>query len=131
MNNKKNLPIIQEAKNLALSGQQVSLVSRGLDVLKNITADAQDDNNAERLWELGCEYMKGSETERDYERAFYWFCNAAEQGHAEAQFALGALYAAGDGVKQNDELAAMWYRKAAEKGHAWAKRKLADMSGGL
>jgi TPR repeat protein len=129
MDHEKNLPIVQEAKTLAVSSQQVSLVSRGLDVLKRITSDSEDDNNAARQWELGCEYMKGSEAERDYERAFYWFCNAAEQGHAEAQFALGALYAAGDGVKKNDGLAMAWYGKAADQGHAWAKRMLAEMKG--
>jgi len=129
MDNESNLPIVQETKTLQFSGQQGSLVSRGLGVLKRIAADAQDDNNAARQWELGCEYLKGGDAERDYERAFYWFCNAAEQGHAEAQFALGALYAAGDGVKQNDELAVAWYRKAAEQGHAWAKRMLAEMPG--
>jgi len=127
MDNEKHLPIPQETKVLAVPGQQVSLVSRGLDVLKIINSDADDDNNAARQWELGCEYMKGSEAERDYERAFYWFCNAAEQGHAEAQFALGTLYAAGDGVKKNDELAIAWFRKAADQGHAWAKRYLAEM----
>ena len=129
MDNEKNLPIIQQTKTLVVSGQQVSLVSRGLDVLRGIASDAQDDNNAARQWELGCEYLKGSEAERDYERAFYWFCNAAEQGHAEAQFALGTLYAAGDGVKQNDILAMTWYGKASDQGHAWAKRKLAEMQG--
>jgi TPR repeat protein len=130
MDNEKYLPVIQETKVLSVSGQQVSLVSRGLDVLKSIASDSQDDNNAARQWELGCEYMKGSETERDYERAFYWFCNAAEQGHAEAQFALGALYDAGDGVKQNDALAVAWYRKAADQGHAWAKHNLASRAAG-
>jgi TPR repeat protein len=129
MDNEKHLPVVQDTTALAVSGQQVSLVSRGLDVLKRISSDAQDDNNAARQWELGCEYMKGSEAERDYERAFYWFFNAAEQGHAEAQFALGALYAAGDGVKQNDVLAMTWYGKASDQGHAWAKRKLAEMQG--
>lgn len=129
MDNETTLPAVQATKALAVSGQQGSLVSRGLEVLKLVTADAQDDNNAARQWELGCEYMKGSEAERDYERAFYWFCNAAEQGHAEAQFALGALYAAGDGVKKNAELAMMWYRKAAEQGHAWAIRMLSEMPG--
>lgn len=118
--------MVQSARAVTVSGQRGSLVSRGLEVIKRIDADALDDNHAERQWELGCEYMKGSEAERDYERAFYWFCNAAEQGHAEAQFALGALYAAGDGVQQNDELAVAWYRKAAEQGHAWAKRYLAE-----
>ena len=126
MDKEKNLPIVQEAKALSVTGQQVSLVSRGLGVLSNITSDLQDDNNAARQWELGCEYLKGSEAERDYERAFYWFCNAAEQGHIEAQFALGALYDAGDGVKQNDVRAIAWYQKAAEQGHAWAKRNLAN-----
>jgi TPR repeat protein len=126
MDNNKNLPILQETKTLAVSGQQGSLVSRGLDVLKRINSDAEDDNNAVRQWELGCEYLKGNAAERDYERAFYWFCNAAEQGHAEAQFALGALYAAGDGVKQNNDLAIAWYRKAADQGHAWAKRILSE-----
>lgn len=128
MDNKKNLPAIPATKTVSVSGQQVSLVSRGLDVLRHIAADAQDDNNAARQWELGCEYIKGSEVHRNYEQAFYWFNNAAEQGHAEAQFALGALFAAGDGVKQNNALAVAWYRKAAEQGHAWAKRKLAEMS---
>jgi len=127
MDNEKNLPIVQDTKIISVSGQQVSLVSRGLDVLKRINSDSEDDNNAARQWELGCEYMKGSEAQRDYERAFYWFCNAAEQGHAEAQFALGTLYAAGDGVKKNDELAIEWFRKAAEQGHAWAKRYLSEM----
>lgn len=127
MDNDNYLPVVQESKTLAISGQQDSLVSRGLDVLKRITSDADDDNNAVRQWELGCEYLKGSEDERDYERAFYWFCNAAEQGHAEAQFALGTLYASGDGVKKNDELAVSWFRKAAEQGHAWAKRYLAEL----
>ena len=127
MYSEKNLPIVQKSKALSVTGQQVSLVSRGLDVLKNIAADAQDDNNAARQWELGCEYLKGKETERDYEQAFYWFCNAAEQGHAEAQFALGSLYAAGDGVEQNNVMAMSWYGKASDQGHAWAKRKLAEM----
>jgi len=127
MDNEKNLPIVQDTKIISVSGQQVSLVSRGLDVLKRINSDSEDDNNAARQWELGCEYMKGSEAHREYERAFYWFCNAAEQGHAEAQFALGTLYAAGDGVKKNDELAIEWFRKAAEQGHAWAKRYLSEM----
>ena len=129
MDNNNNFPIVQETNELDICGRQASLVSRGLDVLKNISAEAQDDNNAARQWELGCEYMKGGETERDYERAYYWFCNAAEQGHAEAQFALGALHAAGDGVKQSDVLAMTWYGKAADQGHAWAKRKLAEMQG--
>ena len=127
MDNDNPMPIVQESKTLAISGQQGSLVSRGLDVLKRIISDAEDDNNAARQWELGCEYLKGNEAERDYERAFYWFCNAAEQGHAEAQFALGTLYASGDGVKKNDELAVLWFRKAAEQGHAWAKRYLAEL----
>lgn len=127
MDNEDNLPAVQETKLLPVSEQQVSLVSRGLDVLKRLNSDSEDDNNAARQWELGCEYMKGSEAERDYERAFYWFCNAAEQGHAEAQFALGALYAAGNGVKKNDDLAVLWFRKAAEQGHAWAKRYLSEM----
>ncbi len=129
MDNEKNLPLIVETKALSVNGRQVSLVSRGLDVLKRIDAEAQDDNNAARQWELGCEYLKGNDAERDYERAFYWFCNAAEQGHAEAQFAVGALYAAGDGVKQNAVLAMSWYGKASDQGHAWAKLKLAEMQG--
>lgn len=127
MDNDKQLPAVQESKTLTISGQQGSLVSRGLEVLKRITSDAEDDNNAARQWELGCEYLKGNDAERDYERAFYWFCNAAEQGHAEAQFALGTLYATGDGVKKNDELAMSWFRKAAEQGHTWAKRYLAEL----
>ena len=129
MDKEKNLPLVQVSKAIVVEGQQESLVSRGLDVLKRITADAQDDNNAARQWELACEYLKGAEAQRDYERAFYWLSNAAEQGHAQAQFALGALYAAGDGVKQDDIMAMTWYGKASDQGHAWAKRKLAELQG--
>jgi TPR repeat protein len=129
MDNKNNFPLVQAASALAVSAQRDSLVGRGLEVIKKISADAQDDNNAVRQWELGCEYLKGSDATRDYERAFYWFCNAAEQGHAEAQFALGALYQAGNGVQQNTMLAMEWYGKAADQGHAWGKRKLAELQG--
>lgn len=127
MDKQKTLPARQATSVLSVNVRPGSLVSRGLEVLKQFDEDAHDDNNAVRQWELGCEYMKGSETERDYERAFYWFCNAAEQGHAEAQFALGTLYRAGNGVQQNDELAILWYRKAAAQGHAWARRMLGEV----
>jgi TPR repeat protein len=124
-----NFPLVQTTNKVVVSSEQEGLVSRGLIVLKSMAADAQDDNNAARQWELGCEYIKGSEAERDYERAFYWFNNAAEQGHAEAQFALGSLYASGNGVKKSAAQAVAWYSKAADQGHAWASRMLADMLG--
>jgi TPR repeat protein len=129
MSDEKQLPLVQATKIIAVAGQQGSLVSRGLDVLNRMNVDAQDDNNATRQWELACEYLKGTESQRDYERAFYWLSNAAEQGHVQAQFALGALYAAGDGVKQDDIMAMTWYGKASDQGHAWAKRKLAELQG--
>lgn len=125
MDNEKNLPLVHNYQILTRSGSQVTLVSRGLEVLKHQSADTLDDNQAARQWELGCEYLIGNEADRDFERAYYWFCNAAEQGHVEAQFALGVMYAAGNGVKKNDKLAEQWFRKAASQGHALALRNLA------
>ena len=122
--NRTELPALLQPQALAVSGKQAGLVSRGLDML-DVLVQPRDDDSAELQWKLGCEYLKGSEAERDYEWAFYWFGNAARLGHAEAQFALASLYEAGNGVQKDDAHAIAWYQKAAAQGHAWAKHNLA------
>lgn len=122
--NRTDLPALLQPQALSVNGTQAGLVSRGLDMLGVLT-QPRDDDSAELQWKLGCEYLKGSEAERDYEWAFYWFGNAARLGHAEAQFALASLYEAGNGIKQDDEQAIAWYQQAAAQGHAWARHNLA------
>jgi TPR repeat protein len=61
---------------------------------------------------LGFMFMEGECTEKDPERAVYWFRKAAEQGLAGSQTTLGMMYEEGRGVEKDLEEANKWYRMA-------------------
>lgn len=63
----------------------------------------------------------------DYQAAFQWYRQAADQGHAPAQVNFGALYAEGHGIPQDLQTAFQWYRKAANQGYAPAQFNLGVM----
>ena len=73
-------------------------------------------------------YQEGLEAYSDsnYEAAFSYFRQAAEQGHTKAEYEVGFCYAEGDGVAMDDYKAAKWFRKAAIKGHMEAQFELAE-----
>lgn len=54
----------------------------------------------------------------DYQHAFYWFMQVAEQGVGAAHYELGRLFESGDGVNKNLKQAVHHYRLAAMKGDA-------------
>lgn len=68
----------------------------------------QGDSNAQNS--LGCLYGDGRGTEKDLQKAFYWFQKAAENGNEVAQSNLGECYELGDGVEKDEVKAFEWYK---------------------
>ena len=64
---------------------------------------------------------------QDYEKAFEFCKNSAEQGYSPAQYNLGLMYAQGIGIKQDYAEAVKWYIKAAKQGHAQSQYNLGLM----
>lgn len=61
----------------------------------------------------------------EYNKAFYWFSDAAEQDSKQGLFYLGRCYESGLGVLASDEAAFACYKKSAELGFPLAKSQLA------
>ncbi|CAB4417621.1 unnamed protein product [Rhizophagus irregularis] len=59
---------------------------------------------------------KGEGTEKNLEKAFYWYQKAAENGDKEAQFNLGVCYEEGIGIEKDEVEASYWYQEAAQQG---------------
>jgi TPR repeat protein len=76
---------------------------------------------------LGESYDDGEGVEQDYEKALYWYGQAAGQGDATAQYRIGLMYDNGRGVAQDYAEAARWYRLAAAQGVADAQSNLGEM----
>ncbi len=70
-------------------------------------------------------YKNGKGTEKNLERAFYWYQKAVENGNINAQYNLATLYYKGEGTEKNLEKAFYWYQKAAENGVIKAQFDLA------
>ncbi len=80
---------------------------------------------AEAQHDLAAIYTAGhGDVARNYERAAFWFRQAAVNGIANAQYNLGVLYHQGLGVDQDLKEAIKWYRAAAERGHPEAHYNL-------
>src|SRR4051794_38075525 len=61
-------------------------------------------------------YKNGGGTEKNLEKAFYWYQKAAEYGNNNAMNSLAICYKNGEGTEKNLEKAFYWYQKAAENG---------------
>lgn len=75
---------------------------------------------------LGDVYYFGNGVERDYNKAFDIYEQAAMQGDMDAQYRLGDMYFNGEGVEQNYEKAFEWYKKSAALGNLFAQDLLRD-----
>jgi TPR repeat protein len=60
----------------------------------------------------------------DFQHAWIWFRQAADQGDARGQAILGAMYRDGEGVKRDYQQAVFWLQKAANQGFATAQDEL-------
>lgn len=70
---------------------------------------------------------KSYDSSENYEQAYIYYRQAAEQGYAPAEQNLGKLYRMGNGVAQSDVEAVKWFIKAAEQGNMHAQSDLGGM----
>ncbi|UZO06621.1 uncharacterized protein OCT59_026935 [Rhizophagus irregularis] len=75
-----------------------------------------ENGNREAIFNLAIRYEGGNGTEKNLEKAFYWYKKAAENGDADAMNNLAVCYEYGEGIEKNLEKAFYWYQKAAENG---------------
>ncbi|SCC78499.1 TPR repeat [Saliniramus fredricksonii] len=64
---------------------------------------------------------------RNYDKAYDYCKEAAEQGNATAQGVLGFFYSSGLGVERDDATAFYWYKLSAEQGNDGAQLALGTM----
>src|ERR1700752_910776 len=79
----------------------------------------------EDLYKADIKAQNGEGTEKNLEKAFYWYQKAAENGDIDAQYNLALLYKNGEGTEENLEKAFYWYQKAAENNVKEAQHNLA------
>lgn len=112
-------------------------VERGIEIIRN----AAEKGDAKAQFTLGCIYdgvrldsqspywsrttMMGDEI--NYERAAYWYNQAAAQGNPGALNNLANAYRKGNGVEKDLVRATELMRSAAEKGDAMAQLNYGDM----
>jgi len=68
------------------------------------------------MYNLAACYKNGKGTERNLEKAFYWYQKAAKNGNNDAMNSLAICYTYGVGTEKNSEKAFYWYQIAAENG---------------
>ncbi len=88
------------------------------------SADDQDRQNGNALFELGKRYYDGDGVEQSYDRAVKWFTLSSKLGNAAAQNDLGRCYYNGYGVAQDYGKAAEFFTFAARQGYSLAQNNL-------
>jgi tetratricopeptide (TPR) repeat protein len=126
MADETKLPATITERGVVPAEQSGSLVTRGLEAIKNrqrTLVSVSVEADPEKSFREGVEADKRG----DFAEAVKWYRKAADQGHASAQFNLAINYEKGQGVPQDDAAAMSWYRKAAELGNARAQSNLGAM----
>lgn len=82
--------------------------------------DSFNKGNTEAAYRIGQIFYNGENMKKDYQKAFLYYCKAADYGHSKAQCAVGSMYYLGEGVSLNYEKAAYWYEKAAQNNSSMA-----------
>lgn len=92
-----------------------SLVILSLTMDKDLKSLAESgDVNVQ--YELGMYYLQAEDDKKDYEKAFYWFQQAAKGGQKEAITWLGLCYYAGYGVTEDSKKAVEYFSTARKAG---------------
>ncbi|MBN6075139.1 sel1 repeat family protein [Aggregatibacter actinomycetemcomitans] len=99
-----------ELRNLARYFYQSDDVRSAFNVMRILAL--RGDSNAQL--DLGRLYFGGDGVEKNYEKAYWWFSEAAEKGSVKALTNLGILYTGGYGVKKNLEYGINLLEQAAE-----------------
>src|SRR5687767_4482011 len=90
--------------------------------IKNLHKETGN-GNIELQYNLALLYENGEGTEKNLEKAFYWYQKAAENGYIDAQYNLALLH----DTEKNLEKAFYWYQKAAKNGYIDAQYNLASL----
>jgi TPR repeat protein len=115
---------VMSEKNNAPLAEQISPDNTLPDVVKNIETQAFA-GNPEAQHDLAAIYTAGhGGVDQNFERAAFWFRQAADNEIANARYNLGVLYHQGLGQERNLDRALYWYREAAKLGHAEAQYNL-------
>lgn len=77
-------------------------------------------------WDDFWKYLN-KETAKSFEKASYWYLQAAKKGNAKAQGEIGYHYLYGIGVKQNLSKALQWIQLGAENGDSIAQYRLGNL----
>ncbi|MBQ6047171.1 MAG: sel1 repeat family protein [Bacteroidales bacterium] len=83
-------------------------------------------------WMLGAWYRGGNKyfyfgNQPDFEKAAYWWNEAAQNGYVKAYNSIGIAYKEGRGVPKDLRKAVYWIKKGAEEGDSLAMRNYGDM----
>ncbi len=118
------------ASSIARSKENAALASRMSpdESLPNAVREIEKqafDGVAEAQHDLGAIYTAGhGGVKQNFEKAAFWFREAADSGIANAQYNLGVLHHQGLGVKQDLDKALYWYRESAKLRHPEAEYNL-------
>ncbi|PKC51876.1 HCP-like protein, partial [Rhizophagus irregularis] len=82
----------------------------------NSLEKSAENGNKVAIFNLAKRYYNGKGTEKNLEKAFYWYQKAAENGDENVMNYLANCYYNGKGTEKNLEKAFYWYQKAAENG---------------
>ena len=74
-----------------------------------------NDGNADAQFQMGVQYLYGTDVPKDATKAAEWFKKAAEQGYVPAIRELGILIASGEGVEPDPETGAQLIGRAADE----------------
>lgn len=83
--------------------------------IAEIKALAQQ-GNADAQYKLGWALCCGDTAEEDFDRAMYWFLQAALQGHPKGLWKVGNKF-----EEDDPKQAIVWYQKSAEAGYSAAQ----------
>lgn len=97
--------------------------NEGLKYIKKIKESSGQQYASNTLYEIGVSFHKNT----NYEKAFYWFQEAALSGSAHAMYALGRMYQCGRFVETNKDETISWFKKAFRYGSKDAFYALIDI----
>ena len=89
----------------------------GLKVRKLVKI-ANDELDAEAMYELGYRYCFGFRMRPNKRKALYWMLGAAYLDDPVAQYLVGTMYVFGEGTPVDFTEAVYWFGVAADQGHA-------------
>ncbi len=116
--------LIDDWKNLTPIAERISPDEDLPKIIKQVEAKAFE-GVAEAQHDLAAIYIAGhAGVEQNYDRAIFWFKEAAARNIANARYNLGVLYHQGLGINQNLDEAIKWYRAASHLGHPEARYNL-------